>query len=355
MSADTDRIPVAVLAVGGNVSQGILKALRRSALPLRILGTDVSADQAGLYAVDEGHVLPWASDPAFLPELARVCRAAGVRVLMSGCEPILDFLVARRAEVEAATGALCPVNPPAVHEIGEDKLLTCRWLAEHGFDAPRHAPAEDVEAARRLAETAGWPLVAKPRRGGGARGLFLVHDADDLAYACRKPGYLLQEYLRPDDAEYTVGCFCKRDGALAGTIVMRRELLAGTTYRAWVDDHPAVRRAAGAITAALRPVGPCNIQLRLTERGPVCFEINARFSGTTPLRAAFGFNEADAFLRHYLLGGDVALPRVTEGAALRYWNELYVPTAALEHVRGHGGTAGYDGPGASIEPFGPAR
>jgi len=77
MSAEAGRIPVAVLAVGGNVSQGILKALRRSALPLRVLGTDVSADQAGLYAADEGHVLPWASDPAFLPELARVCRAGG--------------------------------------------------------------------------------------------------------------------------------------------------------------------------------------------------------------------------------------------------------------------------------------
>ena len=46
MSAAGAPVTVAVLAVGGNVSQGILKALRRSPLPLRILGTDVSADQA---------------------------------------------------------------------------------------------------------------------------------------------------------------------------------------------------------------------------------------------------------------------------------------------------------------------
>lgn len=348
----TGKLTVMVLAVGGNVSQGILKALRRSSLPLRTVGTDVSPDQMGLYTVDSGHVVPWASDPAFLPEVARICRTEKVDILLTGCEPILDWLVRNRAAVEAETGALCPVNTPEVHDIGEDKLLTCQWLLKNGFNVPRFAAVDGPAAVRAMAKEPGYPLIAKPRRGGGARGLILVENGDDLEYVLRRPGYLVQECLGDDDGEYTVGCFCDRDNQVAGSIVMRRHLLAGTTYRAWVEDHPEVRREAEGIAAALGAVGPCNIQLRMTPRGPVCFEINPRFSGTTPLRAAFGFNEVEAFLRHFVLGEPVTLPRVTKGVALRYWNELYVPDAARQRLVESGRTDGpLSGPDL-VEPYG---
>ena len=189
----------------------------------------------------------------------------------------------------------------------------------------------------RLVQTCGYPLIAKPRVGGGASGIFTVRDDHDLAYAARKPGYMLQEYLGTDDQEYTVGCFCDRDGVVRGSIAMWRELLAGTTYRARVGSYPEVLQAATNIAGALHTLGPCNIQLRMTSRGPVCFEINPRFSGTTPIRAAMGFNEVEATLRHFLLGETrVTLPKVTSGIALRYWNELYVSPEDCQRLRQEG-------------------
>jgi carbamoyl-phosphate synthase large subunit len=105
---------------------------------------------------------------------------------------------------------------------------------------------------------------------------------------------------------------------------MRRELLEGTTYRAEVGLFPEVRAEAVRIAAALRPVGPCNVQLRVSDGRPVCFEVNVRFSGTTPLRARLGFNDVESCIRHYVLGEPAYdLPLVTQGVALRYWNELY--------------------------------
>jgi carbamoyl-phosphate synthase large subunit len=115
---------------------------------------------------------------------------------------------------------------------------------------------------------------------------------------------------------------------------MSRELLHGTTYRAVVGEFPEIREEAVRIATALKPMGPCNVQMRMAKGRPTCFEINLRYSGTTSLRARFGFNDVEAALRNYVVGEEaVDLPRVIRGIALRYWNEVYIDAqakAALE-------------------------
>jgi carbamoyl-phosphate synthase large subunit len=73
--------------------------------------------------------------------------------------------------------------------------------------------------------------------------------------------------------------------------------------------------------------------MRIHEGRPTCFELNVRFSGTTPIRAHLGFNEVDAALRHFVLGEPVPeLPRVESGTALRFWDEVYVDDAAIAEL-----------------------
>jgi len=50
--------------------------------------------------------------------------------------------------------------------------------------------------------------------------------------------------------------------------------------------------------------GPLNIQGRLTDRGFKIFEMNARFTGITGLRALMGFNEVEACIKKWLDIGD---------------------------------------------------
>jgi carbamoyl-phosphate synthase large subunit len=108
-----------------------------------------------------------------------------------------------------------------------------------------------------------------------------------------------------------------------GSICMRRELAAGNTYKAWVVTQPEVQAESLRVIAALGIRGPCNVQLRLTARGPVTFEINPRLSGTTAMRAHFGYNEVDMAIRSFLLGEQLQLPTITPGTALRFWDEMY--------------------------------
>lgn len=326
----SEPLSVLVLGVGGNVSQGILKALALSALPVRVIGACVGPQSMGLYTVDAAYVSPSARDPQFVPWLIDICRREGVRAVLSGVEPVVAAIAAHKAEIEAATGAICLVSAPDALAVGDDKLRTCRWLETHDFNTPRYADSADSAALARLAAGAGYPLIAKPRAGKSAEGILTLHRQTDLDYIATRPDYVVEEYLGDADSEYTVGCFVGRDGRVRGSIAMRRQLHQGTTVFAQIGDYPDVRAEAERIAAALRPVASCNVQLRMHQGRPVTFEINVRFSGTTPMRARLGFNEVEAALRHYVLGEDMLnLPQVTEGIAIRYWNELYVSPDAF--------------------------
>ena len=87
-----DQLNILVLGVGGNVSQGILKALAISSLRCRVVGACISPTAFGLFAVDRALVSPRAADPEFLPWLLAVLNKERIAAILSGVEPVLDIL-----------------------------------------------------------------------------------------------------------------------------------------------------------------------------------------------------------------------------------------------------------------------
>ncbi|MCL4216619.1 MAG: ATP-grasp domain-containing protein [Candidatus Hydrogenedentes bacterium] len=332
-----DPVNVLVLSVGGNIAQGILKALALSSLPCRVIGACVSPLAYGLYTTDQAHISPAADDPNFPDWLMTICRRKAIQAVLAGNEAVVSVLSREAEKLRKETGAVCVVARPECIELGLDKLLTCAWLRDNGFKYPRFADASDALALRRVKLTCGYPLIAKPRRGKGSEGIILITNDRELEAAGQRLDYVVQESVGTADEEYTVGCFCDKDGKVRGAIAMKRTLSQGTTWRAEIGAYPEVRAEAMRIAACLAPEGPCNIQLRMSDRGPVCFEINVRFSGTTPIRARFGFNEVEAALRHLVFGEPAYdLPLITAGVALRYWNEIYVDPSAVDALRNSG-------------------
>ncbi len=49
-----------------------------------------------------------------------------------------------------------------------------------------------------------------------------------------------------------------------------------------------------------------------------------RFSGTTPLRAHWGFNDVEAFVKEHLFDTVPEFNPAKEGLAYRYYNEAYI-------------------------------
>jgi carbamoyl-phosphate synthase large subunit len=140
--------------------------------------------------------------------------------------------------------------------------------------------------------------------------------------------------------EYTAGVIAFK-GQNPVSIVMRRDLRDGNTYRAYVNDYPELNAMAQKVALALGVYGPVNFQFRIDKEGvPKIFEINARYSGTTPLRARAGFNEVELALRHLVLGEPIAQPEVKKVTFLRYWDDLMIESDKL--LRSNGGGHDHD-------------
>jgi carbamoyl-phosphate synthase large subunit len=69
---------------------------------------------------------------------------------------------------------------------------------------------------------------------------------------------------------------------------------------------------------------------------PVCFELNVRFSGTTPIRARWGYNDVEAMIREYILDEPVTLNPLKEGKVYRYYNEAFIDVSMQKELRENG-------------------
>jgi carbamoyl-phosphate synthase large subunit len=124
---------------------------------------------------------------------------------------------------------------------------------------------------------------------------------------------------RPSGREYTVGAFGLGDGTTAGCVVMERTLSReGATARARIRRLPDLEAIVAALASLFRPVGPTNFQFREHEGQYLLLEINPRLSSSVSLRAAFGYNEPEMCLEHYLGGRNPKAPVIRDGSAVRY-------------------------------------
>ncbi len=87
---------------GGGLGEQILKALRLSSIPYRIIGCDVDRNSKGLQQVDRPYLVPLASDPEYLASVLAVCRTEQARALFPGSEAEVRILSRHRARIEEA-------------------------------------------------------------------------------------------------------------------------------------------------------------------------------------------------------------------------------------------------------------
>jgi carbamoyl-phosphate synthase large subunit len=312
---------VLVTGAGALLGQGILRSLLESKLAPELVAVDPSEKSAGLYWTPRRYVIPLARDPGYIQGLEAVLARERPDAVLVGTDVELPVVSARREELERRFNTHVIVSSPRVVGIADDKYLTYRFFKDHGFDAPDSVLPGEEEA---LLARVGFPLVVKPRVGARSVGVHVVHNRDELRAALASgEGQVVQECVATDQDEYTAGVIAF-EGRCQASIVMRRDLRDGNTYRAFVGHYPELNATVRAMAEALGPYGPANFQFRLAGGKVKVFEINARFSGTTPLRMRAGFNEVEMVLRHVVLGEPVAQPPVEAMTILRHWSETVV-------------------------------
>lgn len=315
---------VLVTGAGALLGQGIIRAVKHSTLRADVIAVDPSDQAVGLHWADRAHVILPAANPAFLDRFREVLAEEGPDVVLVGTDVELPIFARNRALLEGDFGCRIVVSEPEAIDIANDKWLTFRFLEKHDLPRPLTCLPGDEE---QLLDQVGFPLVVKPRVGARSVGVQLVRDRAELADAiARHDGLVIQECVGTPEAEYTAGVVYF-DGQSPVSIVMRRDLRDGNTYRAFVVSDAGLNEYVRRVAAVFRPFGPVNFQFRLADEVPKIFEINCRFSGTTPMRARAGFNEVEIVIRYLLERAPLSQPAVAGVSFFRYWDDLLVPTA----------------------------
>lgn len=357
---------IAVSAVGGGVGQSILRALRLSPLPFRIIGFDVDAWSAGFYACDKSYILPPAEDASYIDSLISLLKQEEVSVFIPGSDPEVSAVAAmRHSFVEAGITPI--VGSGKAVSLCRDKLATACFFHKHGLP---FAPTVPAAEALTLADEVGFPLIVKPLDGSASVGVSVVFGRDELSVFLGKKDVIVQEYiaseswgkakheltekdtsrggmLRQED-EISVQILLDDEGNNLGQFTSRNVLKNGVPVS--IDPIPGspVEKVALEMVAPLIEkglIGPCNLQCRITAKGPVFFEVNPRFTGITAVRAAMGFNEVEAVLKRVLLKEPLVSVRrgLSVSADLicsRYITEMIMPRVELEDLKLGGHTQG---------------
>ncbi len=336
-----------ILVVGAGPFQ--LEILRAAQRQGETGGGDGSSHAPGLRLADHPHVIDTTDVPAIV-DLARSLGVSGVVTAAS------DVAVTAVSAVVEALGL--PGLPPRVAQGCRDKLACFRLLRAAGLGVPETRAvdgADDASAVHALAdEVFGYPLIVKPRSGGGGRGVSKVDSADELDEAVASAqrayrtghddkghedgqgGVLLQEWIH--GVSVGVEAFFL-EGRLHRAFVLGDQFddayiaPAGHSLPSDLDDATQARVVAtiDAFGRALGlTTGPVNLDLRQVGRETLMIQINPRLGGnsiTDLVRACYGVDLAQATVAA-ALGRDARALLEPKGTA---------PTAARLILRaGHG-------------------
>lgn len=327
---------VLVTGAGSGVGQAIAKALRISDLDVTVVFADIDPLNPGFHRAAESVLIPRVEEPGSLERVIGIIAANRIDAVMIGSVFDMMFFAEHRAEIERTTGALVVVSPPDVIAMATDKWLTAEYLRQHGLPHPRTILVEDVDTAMAGARELPYPVIVKPRFGRASQSVHVIKDSERLYHALRlidEP--IVQEMIAPPSqklaAEYTCSFVKRASGAVIGPFTARRSLRSGHSWVVEAGDFTALHPLLLDIAREVPCFGPFNVQLMVGPSGPVPFEFNPRFSGTTAMRAHFGFNEPAMVLRAERLGERVETPAYADGTAFRFLEEVYVdaPPEAL--------------------------
>jgi FMN phosphatase YigB (HAD superfamily) len=161
----------AVLVVSGGGFQGLaVVRLLSEGDSYRIVVADTHDTGATAPFADRFVRLPPVAERrAFAEALREMCRAEGVRLVLPSTDHELEALADARDDLEACGVSVAVCDAPLLARL-RDKQAVYAGLAEAGL--PVLAPV--------VPESVALPLIGKPRRGWGGRGVVVARSAADL-------------------------------------------------------------------------------------------------------------------------------------------------------------------------------
>ncbi|MDA0629899.1 MAG: ATP-grasp domain-containing protein [Proteobacteria bacterium] len=269
---------ILISGIAGDIGFGAGRILRDWGWSGRLCGIDIQSEHPGEFVFDQHAVAPRAADANYLSWLALHIERHHIGLFIPTSEA--EIAVLSEHGLREIAGARILIANQQATTVSLDKQACMSFLGQRGLRVPKNGI---VGATSPLS----YPVIVKPRAGQGSKQVQKIDDAQ--TFGERAPaGQVWQEYLAPDDQEYTCPVY---HSVARGThiLVLRRTLSGGLTGRGEVVNEPHIEHYVAEIARILELDGAINVQLRLTADGPCLFEINPRLSSTLVFRDKMGF------------------------------------------------------------------
>ncbi|SDP37012.1 carbamoyl-phosphate synthase large subunit [Nakamurella panacisegetis] len=312
-----------ITGTGGPAGIAVLRSLSKRG-DVQIVSADMDRLASGLYMVEPScrRLVPPGLDPAFVDTLLDMCRADDIDVLFPTVDVELLPLARRRAEF-AAIGTVIASPQVETLEVCLDKYelaLRCSALVP----TPRTDLLGPGAAVGRS-----YPVIVKPRRGAGSRGVHLVASEAELLALGTDDDRIVQDYL--PGAEFSVDVVCGLDGHVIAAVPRSRlRIDSGVAVAGETVHDEDIEQTARRVAVAVGMTTVANVQLRLDAAGTASLlEVNPRFPGSLPLTIAAGVDMPSLTL-DMMVG--INVPRAldfSEVAVVRYLEDIFLRPAEI--------------------------
>jgi carbamoyl-phosphate synthase large subunit len=328
---------VLVTGAGALLGQGILRLLQIADFSKKIYTADPDTRSTGHWLGDYAITIPKVNESNYLESIRESVIKYNIDAILVGTDVELPILSKHKDEFLNKYNCKIIVSKEEVINIANDKFLTASFLKQNNFPFPFSVMANNKEKLNEIEMKFGFPLFAKPFDGARSLGSKIINNHDELMEVYHpNSNMVIQQFLTDHEGEYTSGCLVI-EGNCKAIVTMKRDLRDGNTYRAYIDSETSkYDKFIIPIAEKLNPDGPVNFQFRIFDGIPVVFEINGRFSGTTPLRHFFGFNEVEAILKYYLFNSKIQTPILRNGIVLRTWSDIFIDAEDLKNFKNEG-------------------
>ena len=321
----TQKSPLNILVtgVGAIIGYGIIKSIRQSKIPVRIIGTDIYADAVGQHWCDIFIQAKYAVDPDYISFIRDLINRFKIDLVFLGTEQEIYRISENRAETGKDIDKFV-LNHTDILDLSKDKWRTINFLEQNNL-REYAIPSVINGDYDSISKQFGKEFLLKPRSSYASKGIVRVADHLEFSFFKERMGqnFMAQRIVGDIDHEYTMAVFGLGNGTYSASIALKRKLSQdGSTAKAEIVlGDSFLEEATERLCKIFRPIGPTNLQFRLEHGKHYLLEINPRISSSTSIRTAFGYNEAEMCIRYFLFG-EIVKPEVRAGRATRYINEV---------------------------------
>tara|TARA_R100000664_G_C2753498_1_gene140918 strand:+ start:1737 stop:2678 length:942 start_codon:yes stop_codon:yes gene_type:complete len=309
---------ILVSCAGGPAAVGVIKSLKDMNFDGKVVAIDCDELSVGFHLVDKSYVVPFSVEDIFWEEILKIIRKEEINLILpTGDADIVHF--SKNKTMLNKMGVTVFMSSYESINICQDKFKFYD-KCKNKFSLPK---------TNILYENINYPILCKPKRGSGSRGIRLCYDENCISSLetdsslHRSGDYIYQEYL--PGQEYTIDVLCDMQSNPISVVVRKRlQIKAGISSKGEIVKNNFIEKGCFDICKFLKLKGPICLQMKEDEKGiPKFIEINPRFGGSTYFTTLAGVNFMKIIL-DLIEEKEIKINKPKNIKVLRYYNEVVI-------------------------------